>query len=173
MRSHADEKGVLHVTQCSHFEDNEDDEDEAEVVVVAVEEEEDLGREAAEGEDSSPAETTLFCCSLVEQKMSISHPPLPPRLLLIESPLSLKVKTQTPLPSLLSVSSSLLCLILLPSELMSTPPEFMVAPPACLPACLSVALRPPFFSFILFLLFLAAAFACFLTALADVYYTYT
>ena len=65
MRSHADEKGVLHVTQCSHLEDSDeddDDEEEAEVVVVVaeVEEEEDLERPADGGEDSSLAEMRCF-----------------------------------------------------------------------------------------------------------------
>ena len=39
MRSHADENGVLHVTQCSHLFDDEDEEEDEELfaVVEAVE----------------------------------------------------------------------------------------------------------------------------------------
>ena len=59
MRSHADENGVLHVTQCSHF----DEDDDVVVVVVVAEEEGDVvegdwGGAPVEG-DSSLAETQL------------------------------------------------------------------------------------------------------------------
>ena len=64
MRSHADENGVLHVTQCSHLEDevdeDEDEDDEEEdgfVVVVVAEEEGDVVEEDSVGGDSSGAET--------------------------------------------------------------------------------------------------------------------
>ena len=65
MRSHADENGVLHVTQCSHFDEDDDDEEVVVAVfvvvgvaaVVVVEEEgdvveEDWGGAAVEGDSS-------------------------------------------------------------------------------------------------------------------------
>ena len=79
MRSHADENGVLHVTQCSHFDEDDDDDDDevfdvvAVVVVVAEEEgdvvEGDWGGAPVEG-DSSLAETQL---GEVLNKVHCSH----------------------------------------------------------------------------------------------------
>ena len=55
MRSHADENAVLHVTQCSHLDEDDDDDEEVFVVVVdvVVEEEGDVVEEG----DFSLAET--------------------------------------------------------------------------------------------------------------------
>ena len=58
MRSHADENAVLHVTQCSHL--DEDDAEEEVFVVVVVEEEEDVVEEG----DFSLAETQGMKSSL-------------------------------------------------------------------------------------------------------------
>ena len=54
MRSHADENGVLHVTQCSHLFDDEDEEEEGEdeepFAVVEEDVVEDVEADSVEGD---------------------------------------------------------------------------------------------------------------------------
>ena len=67
MRSHADENGVLHVTQCSHLLLDDDDKDEDEEPFAVVEE--DVVVDVAEADsvegDSSPTETLSRKCSVL------------------------------------------------------------------------------------------------------------